>query len=235
MTELYRLQGVRHRYGDRLVLDIAELTIRRGRLYLLTGANGSGKSTLLQILALLTPPGEGTVTFAGQPINWRSPGLLELRRRITLLHQAPYLFNQSVASNVAFGPRVRGISGSQLRHLVDAALDMVGLAGFQKRRARELSGGEAQRVAMARALAIDPEVLLLDEPLANVDRQSATLLEALIRELPARGTSVIMTTHDPAQPERLGCERIRLVAGRLAPPTESPLHPFQEDSCHADL
>lgn len=235
MTILYHLTGVRHRYGDRLALEIPELAIRQGGLYLLTGANGSGKSTLLQILALLMPPTAGTVSFHGRPIDWRSAGLLEIRRRVTLLHQAPYLFNESVAGNVAFGLRARGIAGGRLRQLVDEALDMVGLRGFQKRRARELSGGEAQRVAMARALAIAPEVLLLDEPLANVDRQSAAFLEELIGGLPARGTSVVMTTHNPEQPIRLGGERIHLVAGRLAAVPEAP-HSFVQENCqHADL
>lgn len=216
MDILYRLESLRQTYGPRTVLDIPELSIRTGRLYLLTGANGSGKSTLLSILALLSPPSAGTVTFAGRPVTWNNGSLLAARRRVTLLHQAPYLFNESVRANVAFGLRARGINGGEQRRLVDEALDMVELSGFQKRKARELSGGEVQRVAMARALAIRPEVLLLDEPLASVDRETANLLETLIVSLPKQGTSVIMTTHDPGQPQRLAGERIHLVAGQLA-------------------
>lgn len=217
MKILYHLDSIRKNYGQRTVLDIPDLPIHAGKLYLLTGANGSGKSTLLSILALLSAPTSGTVTFGDQPVSWQNGSLLAARRRVTLLHQAPYLFNESVHANVAFGLRARGISGSEQQQLIEQALAMVELSGFQKRKARELSGGEAQRVAMARALAIRPEVLLLDEPLANVDRDMALLLECLIASLPEQGTSVIMTTHDPGQPERLACERIHLVAGRLAP------------------
>ncbi len=217
MKTLYHLDSIRKNYGPRTVLDIPDLPIQAGKLYLLTGANGSGKSTLLSILALLSAPTSGTVTFDDRPVSWQNGSLLAARRRVTLLHQAPYLFNESVHANVAFGLRARGISGSEQQQLIEQALAMVELSGFQKRKARELSGGEAQRVAMARALAIRPEVLLLDEPLANVDRDTALLLERLIASLPERGTSVIMTTHDIGQPERLACERIHLVAGRPAP------------------
>jgi tungstate transport system ATP-binding protein len=214
---LYRLQALRHDYGQRTVLDIPELNLDAGRLYLLTGSNGSGKSTLLSILALLMPPTAGTVTFCGKILHWDSRSLLAPRKKVTLLHQAPYLFNESVYANVAFGLRARGITGKEQHTVVEQALAMVELAGFEKRKARELSGGEAQRVAMARALAIRPEALLLDEPMANVDRDTALLLEKVIVSLPAKGTSVIMTTHDPGQPGRMAGERIHLVEGKLAP------------------
>jgi tungstate transport system ATP-binding protein len=115
---------------------------------------------------------------------------------------------------VAFGLKVRGIPGEEQRRIVDRALDGVGLQGFRDRKARELSGGEAQRVAMARALALNPEVLLLDEPLANIDRETAGLLETVIASLPARGTTVVMTTHDPDHPGRLNGESIHLEGGR---------------------
>jgi tungstate transport system ATP-binding protein len=214
---LYRLQGLRQCYGTRTVLDIPDLTIGSGRLCLLTGANGSGKSTLLSILALLTPPTGGTIAFRGNTVQWDSRSLLAARKKVTLLHQAPYLFNESVYTNVAFGLRARGITGKEQHRVVEQALAVVELAGFERRKARELSGGEAQRVAMARALAIRPEVLLLDEPMANVDRDTALLLEKLIVSLPQQGTSVIMTTHDPGQPGRMAGDRIHLVAGKPAP------------------
>jgi tungstate transport system ATP-binding protein len=214
---LYRLDSLRYSYGPRTVLDIPDLTIDSGRLYLLTGANGSGKSTLLSILALLTSPTTGTVSFRGAAVQWDNRSLLAARRRVTLLHQAPYLFNESVYTNVAFGLKARGITGKEQHAVVEQALAVVELAGFEKRKARELSGGEAQRVAMARALAFRPEVLLLDEPLANVDRDTALLLEKVVVSLPQQGTSVIMTTHDPAQPGRLAAERLHLVAGKIAP------------------
>ena len=230
MAEIFRLSSLTHRFGQRTVLDIEELTLAEGRFYTLTGANGSGKSTLLQILAFLLPPTGGQIFFRGEPVAWTAGGLRRWRREVTLLHQSPYLFDTTVQANVAFGLRIRGIRGSILRRKIEETLDLVGLADLQHRPAKELSGGESQRVAMARALAVDPAVLLLDEPLANVDRQSAVILERLILTLPARGTTVVMTTHDPAHPERLGSEAIRLTDGRLAGsrPHANPVDPTLE-------
>lgn len=211
---MYRLQSIRKRYGSNVALDIEELTIVEGRLYTLTGANGAGKSTLLSILAFLAPPTSGEIFYAGKRVDWDHGSVEEYRRKVTLLHQSPYLFGGSVHDNVAFGLKVRGIRGEEQRRRIDKALDVVGLRGFRDRKARELSGGEAQRVAMARALALNPEVLLLDEPLANIDRETTGLLETVIASLPAQGTTVVMTTHDPEHPGRLNGESIFLEGGR---------------------
>jgi tungstate transport system ATP-binding protein len=211
---MYRLHSIRKRYGSNVALDIEELTIAEGRLYTLTGANGAGKSTLLTMLAFLAPPTSGEIFYAGKRVDWNHGSVEEYRRKVTLLHQSPYLFGGSVHDNVAFGLKVRGIPGEEQGRIVDRALDDVGLQGFRDRKARELSGGEAQRVAMARALALAPEVLLLDEPLANIDRETAGLLETVIASLPARGTTVVMTTHDPDHPGRLNGESIFLEGGR---------------------
>jgi tungstate transport system ATP-binding protein len=118
---------------------------------------------------------------------------------------------------VAFGLKARGIPGEERRRTVEKALDIVGLQGFGDRKSRELSGGETQRVAMARALALKPEVLLLDEPLANIDRETTGLLETVIASLPGQGTTVVMTTHNPDHPGRLNGESIFLEGGRIVP------------------
>lgn len=213
---MYRLQSIRKCYGSNVALDIEELTIAEGRLYTLTGANGAGKSTLLSLLAFLARPTSGEIFYAGKRVDWEHGSVEEYRRKVTLLHQSPYLFGGSVHDNVAFGLKVRGIPGEELRRIVDRALDGVGLQGFRDRRARELSGGEAQRVAMARALVLKPEVLLLDEPLANIDRETTALLETVIASLPARGTTVVMTTHDPDPPARWSGGSIVLEGGKVA-------------------
>ena len=212
---MYRLQSIRMRYGTNVVLDIDSLTIVEGRLYTLIGANGAGKSTLLSILAFLSPPMAGEIFYAGRRVDWDRGSVEEQRRKVTLLHQAPYLFGGTVHANVAFGLKARGVRGEEQRRIVEDSLAIVGLQGFRERKARELSGGEAQRVAMARALALKPEVLLLDEPLANIDRETAGFLETVIASLPARGTTVVMTTHDPDHPERLNGESIFLEGGRI--------------------
>ncbi len=232
MDPLYRLNNLRKSYGPREVLAIKELTIAAGCIYTLTGPNGSGKSTLLNILAFLSPPSDGDIWFLGEPVVWSNDSLLRLRREVTLLHQAPYLFDTTVRANIVFGLKTRGITGQEQHSRVDEALALVDLGGFQKRKARELSGGEAQRVAMARALALRPKVLLLDEPLANVDRSSAELLEKVILALPQRGTSVLISTHDPEQRRRFGSNRIHLIAGK---PTLPPQHPqvMRAEPCDA--
>lgn len=224
MAELYRLRSVTRRYGSNVAIDIDSLTIDSGRLYTLTGANGAGKSTLLGVLSFLTPPTAGEIFYAGKRVHWKRDVLMRLRRRVTLLHQSPYLFGGTVFRNVAYGLKARGIAGKEALRAVDRALETVELEGFRDRDARELSGGEAQRVAVARALALAPEVLLLDEPLANIDRKTAVLLEAVIVSLPSRGTTVVMTTHDPDHPARRGGVPIALEEGKVAPP-RVPLPP----------
>jgi tungstate transport system ATP-binding protein len=216
LTELYRLRSVTKRYGANVAVDIDALTIDSGRLYTLTGANGAGKSTLLGILAFLTPPTTGEIFYAGERIDWKSGIVRKRRRKVTLLHQSPYLFGGTVFRNVAYGLKARGIAGEAERKAVDRALETVGLEGFRDRDARELSGGEAQRVAMARALALDPEVLLLDEPLANIDRETVLLLETVIASLPSRGTTVVMTTHAPDPPAGRNVGSIVLEGGKIA-------------------
>ncbi|HEX9850284.1 ABC transporter ATP-binding protein [Candidatus Deferrimicrobium sp.] len=217
MKILYRLKSIRKCYGSNIVLDIEALTICEGRLYTLIGANGAGKSTLLNILAFLSPPTAGEIFYAGKRVDWNHGSVEVHRRKVTLLHQSPYLFEGTVHSNVAFGLKARGIPGEDRRAIVEKALDIVGLRGFGGRRARELSGGETQRVAMARALALKPEVLLLDEPLANIDRETTGLLEGVIASLPAQGTTVVMTTHNPEHPGRLNGDSIVLEGGRVVP------------------
>jgi tungstate transport system ATP-binding protein len=224
LAKLYRLRSVTKRYGSNVAVDIDSLTIDSGRLYTLTGANGAGKSTLLGILSFLVPPTTGEIFYAGERVDWKRDLLMRRRRKVTLLHQSPYLFGGTVFRNVAYGLKARGIAGEATLRAVDRALETVGLEGFRDRDAGELSGGEAQRVALARALALDPEVLLLDEPLANIDRETVRLLEAVIASLPSRGTTVVMTSHDPGHPARRSGVPIVLEGGKVAPP-RGPLPP----------
>ena len=211
---LYELNRIELQRGS-FCLSIDQLRLESGRLYTLEGENGSGKSSLLQLLALLNPPCQGQMYFDGQPASWQAGALRQLRRNITLVEQTPLLFTGTVEQNLAFGLKVRGIHGEQRRQRVEQALETTGLLGFNNRLARELSGGESRRVALARALALQPKLLLLDEPTANLDISQVAALERFLITLPALGMCVVIATHDAEQPLRLGGDSIKLQDGLL--------------------
>ncbi len=215
MTPLFALRNIEQRRGAKPVLNIDRLELMPGRLYTLTGPNGAGKSTLLQLLALLEKPSGGDLRLDGEPLPSRRGLLGRLRREVTLVHQSPYLFSGTVAANLGFGLRLRGLSRPERQRRILWALQTVGLGGFEDRRARQLSGGEAQRVALARALVLKPRVLLLDEPTAGLDAESAAVFEGVIATLRGQGLSIIMSTHDPTLSARLDAEEIRLAHGRI--------------------
>jgi tungstate transport system ATP-binding protein len=217
----YHLSSVEAWYGNELGVAIHDLSIAAGQLHLLVGPNGSGKSTLLNILAFLSKPSTGAISFDGDPVKWTPQESAVLRRRVTLVHQHPYMFSGTVAGNVAFGLAARGASREQTQRIVRESLEKVGLAGFESRIARKLSGGESRRVGIARALACNPEVLLLDEPLAHLDRPSSELVESLVRDLVTDGMTVVMSTHNERLVARLGANVIPLEDGRLNTAPES--------------
>ncbi len=212
---LYSLRNVRQEYGRRLALDLAELDVPERSILGLSGHNGSGKSTLLRILAFLEDPVAGSVAYAGRPASTRNA---ELRREVCLLTQEPYLLKRSVLGNVAYGMWVRG---ENRQERAEEALDMVGLAPtkFARRSWRELSGGEAQRVALAARLVLRPRVLLLDEPTNNLDRESATRIkDAAVAARTAWGATLVVVSHDLPWLESVADRVIRLADGRIHAP-----------------
>lgn len=211
---LYHLNDIELRRGA-FRLRVDQLSLEADRLYTLHGENGSGKSTLLQLLALLMPPTRGIMTFAGEKVTWQTRTLHRLRRQITLLEQNPLLLFGSVEENLAFGLKLRGLRGAELQQRIDQALAFTGLQGFNRRLARELSGGETRRVALARALALQPKLLLLDEPTANVDAGQIGALERFLITLPEQGICLVVATHDADQSRRLGGDQIHLREGCL--------------------
>ena len=215
MEPVYTLKNIEHRLGANFCLTVQQLDIDRQQIHVVSGANGAGKSTLLRILALLLKPQQGSLSFSGQPVDSSTSNQLSLRRKITLVEQSPYLLQGSVFSNLAFGLKIRQISRAEQEQRITETLPIVGLADFSPRPIKELSGGEVQRVALARALVLNPEVLLLDEPTANIDHDSLSGFEQLLRSLAINGMTVIMSTHDPAQAERLNGHLIRIQNGMV--------------------
>jgi tungstate transport system ATP-binding protein len=200
--------------GENFRLSIESLDLMPSRVYALTGPNGAGKSTLLRIMALLTVPRSGTVRLTAAGCG----SIARMRQKVTLVEQSPYLLTGTVYDNLAFGLKLRGIRGKEQQKRIGSTLEMVGLSGFERRKTDKLSGGEVQRVALARALVLEPEVLLLDEPTANIDSKGLQAFEELIGGLPGYGVTVVFSTHDLTQPERLGGEMISIENGRLLKP-----------------
>ncbi|MCD6581046.1 MAG: ABC transporter ATP-binding protein [Desulfuromusa sp.] len=215
MEPVYTLKNIEHRLGENFCLKVLQLDIDRHDIHVVSGPNGAGKSTLLRILALLLKPQQGSFYFSGQPIAPSTRCQLSLRRKITLVEQSPYLLQGSVFSNLAFGLKIRQINCAEQEQRIAETLPLVGLADFSQRPIKELSGGEIQRVALARALVLNPEVLLLDEPTANIDHDSLSGFEQLLRSLAKNGMTVIMSTHDPAQAERLSGHLIKIQKGAV--------------------
>lgn len=204
-------------HRDEFVLAIDHLELHPDQLYVLQGANGAGKSTLLQLLALLLVPDQGEVLFKGEAVSGRNERQ-RLRRQITLVEQNPFLFDTSVQKNLAFGLRLRNIHGDLQKKRITQALQMVGLEGFETRRAQALSGGETRRVALARALVLRPQLLLLDEPTAGLDAGVLPIFERCLAELRGKGTCIVIAGHDADQAHRLQAEVIHLERGGLIPP-----------------
>jgi tungstate transport system ATP-binding protein len=213
---LIEVAGLNHSYGERKVLQDLNLGIGKGEVFALIGPTGAGKTTLLRIVDLLEVPGAGEIYFDGKCIPRSGKQRLEIRRRMSFIHQKPQVFNLSVYDNVACGLRWRGEGKDRIAGKVDHILEMVGLKGYENRNARTLSGGEAQRVALARSLVLEPDVLLLDEPTANLDPVSTAKIEQLISYVARQhNTTMIMATHDMSQGQQLADRIGMLLDGRL--------------------
>ncbi len=175
----YRLKHIQKIYQGRTVLDIEDLAIEPENIYILSGPNGSGKTTLLHILAFLLHPDAGRMVFEDQPVRFSAAYLQKLRQSVVLVDQHPVMFSTTVYKNVEFGLRARGVAAKNRRHAVESALDLVGMRGFIHEAAGHLSGGETRRIAIARALACSPDVLLFDEPAAGLDPESRIAQEEI--------------------------------------------------------
>jgi tungstate transport system ATP-binding protein len=213
---LIEVAGISYRYNEQAVLQNINLNVDRGAVFALIGPTGAGKTTLLRIIDLLEIPSTGEIYFDGKRIPRSGKQRLEIRRQMSFIHQKPQVFNLSVYDNVACGLRWRGEEKDKIAGKVDHILEMVGLEGYKNRNARTLSGGEAQRVALARSLVLEPEVLLLDEPTANLDPVSTARIEQLISYVARqRNTTMIMATHDMSQGQQLADRIGVLLKGRL--------------------
>lgn len=205
-------RGLSRVVSGKPLLQEIDLGIPRGETLAVIGPSGSGKSTFLRLLNRLDEPTAGTVFLDGT--DYRTIPPQELRRRVGMVMQAPHLFPGTVAENVGYGPRQRNAALSDSD--IETLLERVGLAGYASREVSHLSGGEAQRVSLARTLANDPEVLLLDEPTSALDDEAERGIEALVRDITRGGSmTCVIVTHDLPQAARLADRVVILDAGRI--------------------
>ena len=221
---LYDIRNLVREFGSRAVLNIDHLSFEERKIYALIGPNGAGKTTLLNQLAFLDQPTSGTINFHDQPVRYERTTLTRLRRQVVLVDQTPILFSGTVWRNVEFGLKVRGVNSKKRDSKVSRALEQVGMGEFARSDVYGLSGGEVKRVALARALALDPDVLLCDEPTANVDQQHQEIILKIIEQANSlRNTSVIFATHYLSQSRRLAHQTILLRNGKLSAHLEENL------------
>jgi tungstate transport system ATP-binding protein len=211
---IYRINNLQKTYGERQVLTIDALEIYRNEVLAMVGPSGAGKSTLLRMLNFLEPPSRGTIEFEGMEFTAGAVMPLEMRRRVTTVFQRPMLLDRSVSDNVAFGLGLRGKRDAN--QAVQQAIEQVGLGDLARQRARTLSGGEAQRVALARAMVLRPDVLLLDEPTANLDPYNIGLIEGIARRMnQEQGTTLVLVTHNIFQARRLAQRIAFMLEGKV--------------------
>ena len=213
---MIELENVGKQYNGTFTLKGVNLRVAHGEVLAVIGPTGAGKTTLIRMVDMLDEPTSGRIRIDGIDVTRSRRARLAMRRRMAFVQQKPIVFSMSVYDNVACGLRWRGESKNIIRHKVASALELVGMTDYQNRDARTLSGGETQRVALARALVTKPEILLLDEPTANLDPVSITRIEEvlayIIRE---EKLTLIMATHDMIQGQRFASTIGVLVNGEM--------------------
>jgi tungstate transport system ATP-binding protein len=205
-----RLEDIEKNYREVKALDDLTFKAEGGKVMVILGINGAGKTTLLRISAGLEKSDKGSIYFNDDPITNK-----DLRQKATLVFQRTAMFSMSVYDNLAYGLRLRGKKDSEIKEKITKTLHEVGLDNFEKRKAKRTSGGEQQRIALARAFLLEPKILLLDEPTANLDPRIAIIIEKAIMKRKSRENIIVMATHNLNQAKRLGDEIVHIHGGKI--------------------
>lgn len=206
------LKKVYRARDGRVVIKQLNLKINEGQVLAVIGPNGSGKTTLLRMMALIDKPDSGEIYYKGEKAN--NSNAKSIRGKVTMVFQRSVNLNRTVYKNVAYGLELEKMSESEIKRKVMQTLDLVGIRKFVNRRSKRLSGGEQQRVAIARALVLEPELLLLDEPTANLDPRNTLQIERIIKKIKKMAT-VVIATNNPFQASRLSDRVVCLLDGRI--------------------
>jgi len=230
-TPVLEIKNLEVKRGGVTILNVSSLLIHEGEILALIGPNGAGKTTLLQTLSYLLKPFQGEIFFKGEKVE-TNHSVLEYRRKLAMVFQEPLLFDTTVFSNVASGLKIRGMRRNEIRDRVIEQLNRFGIGHLNDRSAKTLSGGESQRTSLARAFALRPEILLLDEPFASLDPLTRdSLIEDLERILSQTRTTAIFATHDRLEALRLS-DRIAVMNNgmiqQIGSPEEVMNHPIDE-------
>jgi len=227
---MIELMNVTKKFGETTALDNLTLRVQKGEIFTVAGPNGSGKTTMLRVMAGLESQTSGQVYFRDRLVTDNSLSIV--RKNSTLVFQNITLFNTTVYGNISYGLRLRGYPEKDIDERVKSSLESVKLSGYEKRSAKGLSGGEQQRVSLARALALNTEVLLLDEPTANLDPKNVSIMEeTILRVNRERSATVVMATHNMFQAETLADRAALLIGGRIAQ-IGTPQEVFRASSEH---
>jgi len=219
MTSAYKLSDITLKPQNKIILTIPQLTVNSGQCLALLGENGAGKTSLINLLAFTHRANHGSIRLFDQVVGSKLKP--SQRRRIGLVHQQPYLLPGTVADNIRLALSLQGVKRLHIPELTQQALKQVNLIALADQAANTLSGGELKRVAIARAIAYQPDILLLDEPFSHLDHRHIQLLEDSINHFAQqKGKTVIFSTHDRFQAQALASATINLVAGKI---TASPL------------
>ena len=205
-----RLEGIKKDYREVKALDEVTFKAEGGKVIAILGVNGAGKTTLLRINAGLEKPDKGSIYFNNHYITDKG-----LRQISTLVFQRSAMFSMSVYDNLAYGLKLRGKKDSEIKEKITETLHDVGLDNFEKRKAKRTSGGEQQRIALARAFLLEPKILLLDEPTANLDPYSAMIIEKAIKKRKSKESIIVMATQNLSQAKRLGDGIAHIHGGKM--------------------
>jgi tungstate transport system ATP-binding protein len=214
MSCQYQLKNIQFSYSDKKVLDIEKQIFEQGKITALVGANGAGKSTLLGLLSFIFDAEAGEIEFSGEKVTKKNQA--SLRKSVGLVQQNPYLLKGSVMKNIELGLKFRHVKPAERESRAKDMLRLLKIENLADRSVKSLSGGEAQKVAIGRALVLDPKVILLDEPFTYLDREFVEEFELLIKELRnEQNKTIIFTTHNQTQAKALSDQVFSIVDGHL--------------------